>query len=106
AGADLSGRVNLAVSRSQGKLERLDPVADSGTVGRLRRAAAHVAFESDIRGFAAFMRVVDGGDAALSVSDVRIVAPDPASSEHQPEVLKVEVTVVGWYLGKRDGRSS
>ena len=106
AGADLSERINLAVSRSQGKLERLDPVSDSGSAGRLRRAAAHVAFESDIRGFAAFLRAVEGGDAALTVSQVRVVAPDPGSPERQPELLKIEVTVVGWYIGMRERAAS
>jgi len=101
AGADLSGRLNLVVTRNQGKLERLDPVADSATVGRLQRASAHVALETDIRGLTGFLRAVEMGDATLIVRDLRVVAPDAASLERQPEILKVEVTVVGWFLGKR-----
>src|SRR5207247_5791705 len=48
--ADLSGRVNLAASGHQAKLERVDPVPDSVSRGRLRRGTLRAAFECDVRG--------------------------------------------------------
>jgi hypothetical protein len=33
---------------------------------------------------------------------LRVVAPDPASVNHAPEILKVELTVSGWYLEGRE----
>lgn len=63
----------------------------------------HVALETDVRGLAAFLKAIDGGDAVLAVEDLRIVAPDPGSVDRAPEILKVELTVGGWYLkGKRE----
>jgi type II secretion system (T2SS) protein M len=97
AAADLSGRLNLAAGRNQAKVERLDPVPDSAAAGRLRRARLHAAIETDVRGLVAFLRSVELGDAALTVMDLRVVAPDP-TAERGPEILEVEVTVSGWYL--------
>jgi Type II secretion system (T2SS), protein M subtype b len=105
ATVDLSGRLNLAASRSPAKLERLDQLDDSTTSGRLARVRVRAALETDIRGMLAFLRAVDGGDAVLSVSDLRVVAPDPGSPDRAPEILKVEVTVSGWYLKGQDSRS-
>lgn len=102
ATADLSGRLNLAASRSQANLQRLDPVPDSVIAGRLRRLSAHVALECDIRGLAGLLHAVEAGDAALTVLDLQVAAADPASGGSQPEVLKVEITVAGWYVGERD----
>lgn len=98
--ADLSGRLNLAASRNQAKLERTDQLADSASAGRLRRVRTRAALESDIRGVVGFLRSVELGDAVLSVEELRIVAPDPSSGDRVPEVLRVEVTVVGWFLEK------
>src|SRR5207302_8699997 len=54
AGADLSGRINLAASRAPAKVERLEPVPDSSSDGPLGRARVHAAFEADVRGIVAF----------------------------------------------------
>lgn len=101
AGADLSAQLNLVASRSAAKLERLDVLPDSVRAGRLGRARVHVALETDIRGLAGFLRAIGAGDAALTVQQLRVVAPDPGSAERLPEILKVEVTVAGWYVRAR-----
>lgn len=101
AGADLSAQLNLFASRNAAKLERLDVLPDSIRAGRLGRARAHVALETDVRGLVGFLRAVAAGGAALAVRELRIVAPDPGSSERAPEILKVEATVEGWYVRDR-----
>lgn len=103
AGADLSARVNLAASRAPGKLERVDGLADSVAAGRLGRARVRAALETDVRGLVAFLRAIEAGDPVLAVEDLRVVAPDPGSADRVPEVLKVEVTVTGWYLNDGEG---
>jgi len=102
ATADLSGRLNLAASRSQANLERLDSVPDSVIAGRLRRLSVHVALECDVRGLAGLLHAVETGDAALTVVDLQVAAADPASGGSQAEVLKVEITVAGWYVAERE----
>ncbi|HEV8265792.1 MAG TPA: type II secretion system protein GspM [Gemmatimonadales bacterium] len=104
AGADLSGTVSLAATRAPAKLERLDALPDSTGAGggRLGCVRVHVALETDVRGLAAFLKAIDDGDAVLAVEDLRVVAPDPGSADRIPEILKVEVTVSGWYLKARE----
>jgi hypothetical protein len=98
AGADLSAQLNLFASRNAAKLERLDVLPDSGRAGRLACTRAHVALETDSRGLVGFLRAIAAANAALAVRELRIVAPDPGSPERVPEILKVEVTVEGWYV--------
>ena len=101
ANADLAGRVNLAVTRAPAKLERIDVLADSAGAARLARVRVHAALETDMRGLVAFLRTLEGQDAAVVVQELRVVARDPGSADRVPEVLKVEVTVAGWYLKGR-----
>jgi len=101
AGADLSGRMSLAASRAPGKVNRLDPLPDSSGEGRLGRARIHASIETDVRGLVAFMRAIDTGDEVLTFDEVRIEARDPGATERGPELLKVEVTVSGWYIKAR-----
>lgn len=100
AGADLSAQLNLIASRSNAKLEQVDVLPDSARAGRLARARVHVAFETDIRGLMHVLHLIAAGSAALVVHELRISAPDPASSGRLPEVLKIEMTIGGWFLDR------
>lgn len=96
--ADLSGRVNLAASGHQAKLERVEAVADSFVAGRLRRATLRTAFECDVRGLAGVLEALEFGKAALEVTALRVTAAEPNSADKTAEVLRVELTVTGWFL--------
>ena len=99
--ADLSARVNMAVSGHQAKLERVDPQPDSLHTGRLRRVALRAAFECDVRGLAGVLEALQFGKVALSLRELRVTAVDAAQADKTPEVLRVEMTVAGWYLESR-----
>jgi len=99
--ADLSGWLTLAASRNQAKVERTDQLTDSLAAGRLRRVRVRAALESDIRGVTGFLRAIELGDAVLSIEEARIVTADPSAGEQMPEILRVEVTVTGWFLAQR-----
>jgi len=103
AASDLSGRINLAVSGHQAKLERVEPVADSGVAGRLHRATLRAAFECDVRGLAGVLQALEFGKTALSVRELRVTAIDASSLDKNPEVLRVEMTVTGWFLASAEG---
>jgi hypothetical protein len=105
AGGDLSGRMNLAASRAPAKVNRLDPLPDSGGEGRLGRARVHAAIETDIRGIVAFIRAIDAGDEVLMLDELRIEAAEPGAADRGPEVLKLDVTVSGWYIRPRETRN-
>jgi len=96
--ADLSGRVNLAASGHQAKLERVDPVPDSVVRGRLRRATLRAALECDVRGLVGVLQTLEFGKVALAVRELRVTAVDAGSADRVPEVLRVELTVTGWFL--------
>jgi hypothetical protein len=100
--ADLSGRVNLAASRNQAKLERVDPKTDSTVAGRLHRVALRAAFECDVRGLVGMLQALTFGKAALAVRELRVTAVDAGSADKNPEVLRVEMTVAGWFLEGRE----
>jgi hypothetical protein len=99
--ADLSGRMNLAASRHHARLDRTDVVADSTSAGRLARVAVRATLETDVRGLAAFLDAIGHDPAVLAADDLRVVANDPGSTDSQAELLRVEVTVRGWYLKGR-----
>jgi len=101
AGADLSGRMNLAASRAPAKVERLDPLPDSSGDGRLGRVRVHAALETDVRGLIALIRAIDAGDEVLKLDELRVEAREPGTVERGPEILKVEITVSGWYIRPR-----
>jgi len=101
AGADLSGRMNLAASRAPAKVERLDPLPDSSGDGRLGRVRVHAALETDVRGLIALIRSIDVGDAVLKLDELRVEAPEPGTVQRGPEILKVEITVSGRYIRPR-----
>ncbi len=103
--ADLSGRVNLATSRNQAKLERVDPQTDSTVAGRLHRVALRAAFECDIRGLVGMLQALTFGKATLAVRELRVTAVDAGSADKSPEVLRVEMTVAGWFLEERETRN-
>jgi hypothetical protein len=100
--ADLSGRVNLAASRNQAKLERVDPLTDSTVSGRLHRVVLRAAFECDIRGLVGVLQALTFGKAALMVRELRVTAVDASSADRIPEVLRVDMTVAGWFLESRE----
>ena len=101
AGADLSGRMNLAASRAPAKVARLDPLPDSSGAGRLGRVRVHAALETDVRGLIALIRAIDGGDEVLKLDELHVESPEPGTVQRGPEILKVEVTVSGWYIRPR-----
>jgi len=101
AAADLSGRMNLAAARAPAKVERVDLLPDSSADGRLGRVRVHAALETDVRGLVSLLRTIDAGDDVLKLDELRVEAPDPGVATRGPEILKVEMTVSGWYIKPR-----
>ena len=107
AGADLSERMSLIASRAPAKVEQLDPISDSLGSARLGRVRLHAALETDVRGLVAVLLAIETGDEVLHLDELHVQAPQLAGVERGPEILKVEVTVSGWYIkprGSTDGK--
>jgi hypothetical protein len=101
ASADLAGRINLVATRAPARVERVDPLPDSMATGRLGRVRVHAALETDVRGLIALIRAVDAGDEVLKLEELHVEAPDPGGTARGPEILKIEITVSGWYIKPR-----
>lgn len=101
AGADLSGRMNLAASRAPAKLERIDLLPDSSADGRLGRVRLHAALETDIRGLVALIRAIETGEEVLMLDELHVEGREPGVAPRGPELLVVEITVGGWYIRRR-----
>jgi type II secretion system (T2SS) protein M len=101
AGADLSGRMNLAAARAPARLVRVDLLPDSSSNGRLAHVKVHASLETDIRGLVALVRAIDDGEEVLKLDALHVEAPEPGASDRGPEMLKVELTITGWYLRPR-----
>lgn len=102
AGADLAARLNHAATRAPARLDRVEPVSDTVTAGRLMRASARATLETDVRGLVSLLRTLETGDALVGIERLEVVSPDPATPERRPEILRVEIVVVGWYLTNRE----
>lgn len=105
AGADLSARMNLAASRAPARVERMDPLPDSSAEGRLGRVRVHAVLESDVRGLVALLKAIDAGEEVVKLDELHVEAPQALTAERGSEILKIEVTVSGWYIKTRDAGS-
>ena len=101
AAADLSGRLNLAAARAPARVERISPLPDSSSAGRLGRVRVQIVLETDVRGLVAVLRSIGVGEEVLKLEVLRVEAPQPTPAIRGPEILKVELTVSGWYIKPR-----
>lgn len=94
----LAGLVGLAVSRGNGKLTRIEPVADSTARGLLRRVSLIAGLDADVRGLTAVLQRLATGDPVLTVESINVLVVDPNAPAATAELLRVELVVHGWYL--------
>ncbi len=105
ASADLAARLNHAAAHAPARLDRLDPLPDSATAGRLARTRLRASLETDVRGLVALLRTLDAGDGLLGIEQLDVRSADPVAPERRPEILRVEIVVMGWFLrNKEEGR--
>lgn len=102
ASAALAAQVNHAATRAPARLDRVEPMPDTATAGRLARARVRASLETDVRGLVSLLRTLEAGDALLGIERLKVLSADPATPERRPEILRVEVVVVGWYLANRE----
>jgi hypothetical protein len=103
AAATLVSWVTGAASGGALRVRRAESVADSGQ-GTLRRVRVRAELEGDIAGVTRFIGSVERGNPLLSVTTMAITAPDPSARPGAAEVLRLEVTIAGWYVGGTEDR--
>lgn len=96
--ADLTARLKRATNAHRVRVERTSALGDSAAAGGLRRVSLRAALEGDSRGTLGVLGALGRGPVVLMPTDLRIRAGNSAASGSAAEVLKVEMTVRGWYL--------
>jgi hypothetical protein len=99
----MAGLLSLAVSRGNGKLTRSEPVADSATRGLLHGVTLLVGFDTDAAGLLSVVRNLAEEGTILMIESLNVMVADPNAAAASAELLRVEIVVRGWYLGKADG---
>ena len=89
--------VGVLAARSNTRLAETRAVEDSATAGTLRRVAIHAVLDGDIRGVTGLLRSLAEDNTVVTADELRIVSAEPGLAQNAPEVLRVEVTVRGWY---------
>ncbi len=97
AGDDLAARAALAVTRSAGRLLATEALTDSTVAGGLARAAVRLRFEGDGRVVVGTLRALEREAVVLALEELRLLAVNPGSPATEPEILRVELTLRGWY---------
>jgi len=98
ASADLGARLAAAAARNRIRVSRTEPVFDSAGSGALRGVGVRVALESDTRGLLQFLDALSRESSVLVLDNLRAEVADPQVPAGQPELLRTELTVRGWYL--------
>ena len=99
AAASLASLVTLAASRHALQVMRVDPLPDS-VAGVFARVAIHVELEGDVRGLAGLLGKLETGEPLLTIPQVSVDAPAPAS-RGAPEALHIALTIQGYALPRR-----
>ena len=93
----LAARLGAVASRSDTRLERVESVPDSTRVGRLVRVMVHATVEGDARTLFAFIRDLESEETVLTLDELHLVAVNPESAVGEPEVVRGELSIAGWF---------
>jgi hypothetical protein len=100
AAAAFAGHISHLALTHNARLDRADPVPDSLKAGDLRRVTMDAVFESDVRGLAGLLGGFATALPVTRVTRLRVTANDPATPGSRAEVLRIELRVQAWYLGR------
>jgi hypothetical protein len=104
ATADLTLRLKLAARDNRVRVERTSSLPDSGHRGGLRPVALRAVLEGDSRGTVGLIGALARGPVALATTDLTITAANPSAPGAVAELLKIELTVRGWYLSRPESQ--
>jgi hypothetical protein len=97
AAAEVAHRIEVEAVRAGLRMLETTPVADTTRVVRLHRVSLRAVLDGDLRGLMAALRALERDTVVITVVALRLVANDAAAQEGQPESLRAEILVRGWY---------
>lgn len=104
ATADLTLRLKRAAADNRVRVERTSALPDSGQAGGLRPVSLRATLEGDSRGTLALLGALARSNVVLTTTDLRITPANPAAAASVAEVLRLEMTVRGWYLPRAESQ--
>jgi hypothetical protein len=104
ATADLALRLKRAAADNRVRVERTSALSDSSRGDGLRQVSLRASLEGDSRGTMGVLGALARSGAALTTTDLKITAANPWATGSTAEVLKIEMTVRGWYFPRPEAR--
>jgi hypothetical protein len=97
----LTSLLQVLATRSNTRFTGSNPVEDTTSAGDLHRVAVHATLDGDIAGVSGLLGGLADEGTVLTTDDLQILAAETAATPSSAEVLRVELTVRGWYLKNR-----
>lgn len=91
--AALAARLELDADDAGDKVNSIQLRADTVVRHPLNRIGVRLSLNGDVRGLAAFIRLVEVDSAIAVVRELTVTQPEPAGPETKPEVLRIDVLV-------------
>lgn len=102
AATTLASHLEAAAVRHRVRLDRSDAVDDSAAIHRLRAVTLDVVAVSDLRGITALLQDLESGSPSLGLERIRLLSGNPSAQEHEPEEIRAELRIRGWYLAAKE----
>lgn len=95
--SSLAVAVSDAAEASGVRIDQVQEVADSGVAGFMSRVTIRGLITGDTEGLASLFAALESAPVRLTIGSLRVVASDQGLDSAQPEALRLELDVHGWW---------
>jgi hypothetical protein len=103
SGAALASLVSGAAARAGVQIGSVQVRPDTASAGAFVRIGVRADGTGDLPAITRMLAMLEGAPQLLAVREVSITQPTPGGPAEQPEALRMEITVQGLALVRRDG---
>ncbi|HYR09675.1 MAG TPA: type II secretion system protein GspM [Longimicrobium sp.] len=103
SGAALASLVSGAAARAGVQMGSVQVRPDTASAGTFMRIGVRADATGDLPALTRMLALLEGGPELLAVRELAITQPSPGGPAEQPEALRMEITVQGLALVRREG---
>jgi hypothetical protein len=103
SGAALASLVSGVAARAGVQLGSVQVQPDTASAGTFMRIGVRADATGDLPALTRMLAMLEGGPELLAVRELAITQPSPGGPAEQPEALRMEITVQGLALVRREG---
>jgi hypothetical protein len=103
SGAALASLVSGVAARAGVQLGSVQVQPDTASAGTFMRIGVRADATGDLPALTRMLAMLEGGPELLAVRELAITQPNPGGPAEQPEALRMEITVQGLALVRREG---